>query len=360
MMKSRLIGFFSIFGFVFCACTLAAEPAAVDVIEKENEASFPSVRVVTLKPEQRTIPIKTSGRIRYGEVRALSFKVAGYVQSLEVNEGEFVKAGVLLARLDPMEVNARLSQIKSLVDKRSADLKRLKSLKAQNLVSDDALESAEQAHAAAVSNWKIAKYDQKHAAIYAPKDSVVVRRPIDPGEYVKGGQTVLELAPVDTGWVVRFGLSDRDLVRLKVGDSATVLLDAWEDLAIKAEVTEIGTQADQQLGTFDVEVKLAAVPVSIRDGFFARVALRPESNRAHYFLPLESVVGMTGREADVMVVDLDGIVSRRTVKPRYLLGDEIAVEKGFEPGDKLVIEGGAWLRHGDRVNIVTDFKLAGR
>ena len=359
-MKPILIGLLSIFWIAYDIVVVANETTEIKAPAKNSETNLASVRVIVPKPEKRTIPINASGRIRHGEVRALSFKVPGYVQSLEIGEGELVKSGELLARLDPVEVNARLSQTKSLVNKRSADLKRLRLLKAQNLISDDALESAEQAHAEAISSWKIAKYDQKHAEIYAPKDSIVVRRPIDPGEYVKGGQTVLELAPADSGWVVRFGLSDRNLVRLKLGDSATVLLDAWDDLKIDARVTEIGTQADKQLGTFEIEVELADVPVSIRDGFFARVELLPESKREHYFIPIESLVGVARGKADVMVIDPDGFVRRRTLKTSYLLGDEIAVEEGFKVGDQLVIEGGAWLRNGDSVNIVTDFKLADR
>ncbi len=318
------------------------------------------VRVMTAEPELRPVPIRTSGRVRYGEVRSLSFKVSGYISELSVNEGDAVRKGELLASLDPAEVEARMARAGAVSDKYRADVKRLRALHRRSLVSADALEQAERGLAEAQAEWEIARHNLRHARITAPTDGIVVSRPLDRGEYAGSGQTVLEIAPRQSGWVIRFGLADRDLVRLQIGDPARVVLDAWDGLLVDGEITELGTRADGALGVFEVEVRLSEPPRALRDGFFARVSLIPVPRRPYVFLPLTALTSVADRRAEVMVVGADNRAERRSVRVQHLLSEEVAVAEGLQEGDRVVVEGGAWLQVGEPLQPVTGYKLAVR
>ena len=102
------------------------------VKESTKLPSIKKAKVTQLKPSQDPLPIYASGKLKALENIKLSFKIGGFIKTLNVQEGQFVKKGQLLSRLDLSEINAQVSQASANVEKLKRDLARFKRLLADS------------------------------------------------------------------------------------------------------------------------------------------------------------------------------------------------------------------------------------
>src|SRR5690606_10473773 len=98
--------------------------------------------------------------------------------------------------------------------------------------------------AVAAATLQEVQFNRDHATINAPDDGVVLRKFAEERELVQTGEPVLLMGPRSGGYIVRTGLSDRDVVKLRLGDPATISLDAWPGRILKGKVVEIPGAAD--------------------------------------------------------------------------------------------------------------------
>ena len=172
-------------------------------------------------------PVQTSGVITTRDELPLSFKVAGFVRRISVEEGEAVQAGQQLATLELAEVDAQLEQARQLADKASRDLARGEKLRADEVISQEELEALRTQAAVARAALDGAEFNRNFSTIVAARPGLVLRKLVEEREFVQPGQPVLVLGPRAGGYVVRAAVSDRDVVRLRLGDPAVVTADAY-------------------------------------------------------------------------------------------------------------------------------------
>jgi pyruvate/2-oxoglutarate dehydrogenase complex dihydrolipoamide acyltransferase (E2) component len=201
----------------------------------------------------------------------LSFKIAGIVRRIGVNEGEAVRAGQELAILELTEVDAQLEQARQLADKAERDLTRSMKLRADEVISEEELEAIRTQAAVARAGLRAAEFNRNFSTIVAARDGIVLRKLVEDREFVQPGQAVLVVGPKAGGYIVRAALSDRDVVRLRLGDPATVATDAFPGQAFQGKVTVLPGAADSATGLFDIEVELAPAPVRLVSGLSARL-----------------------------------------------------------------------------------------
>src|SRR6266545_3415151 len=191
-------------------------------------------------------------------VIALGFKIGGVIARVLVDPGTSVTAGDTLAALDLSEIDAAVARAQSAAENSDRDLARAKRLYSDSVVTLAQLQDAETGATAAQSDLETARFNRRYALIVAPASGVILRRDKEPGELVAPGAPVLVLGSSARGAVLRAGLADRDVVRVRLGDSAIVRFDALPDRQIAARVSEIAAAADPMTGTYRVEVRLPA------------------------------------------------------------------------------------------------------
>jgi membrane fusion protein, multidrug efflux system len=311
-----------------------------------------SVRVTDVTEEDVTTSIVATGTLGPKEEIALAFKVGGVVADIEVDAGAQARAGQTLARLDTREIDAAVTRARSASQKAERDVARAKRLYADSVVTLVQYQDAETAAEVARADLEAAEFNRRYATIVAPGAGVILRRSAEPGELVSPGTEILALGSRRRGSVVRVGLPDRDALRVRKGDSATVRFDAVPDRGFRGIVSEIGAAAQAGTGTYAVEMAVAGVS-DLAAGLVGHVEIHPASVMRAAMVPIEALLEADGDAATVFVLNGDATRAvRRRVTIGTLMGDRVAVLNGLDAGARVVIAGAAYLDDGVRVRVV--------
>jgi multidrug efflux system membrane fusion protein len=225
-------------------------------------AEVTPVQVAEVTAGPASPPIETTGIIAARDEQRLSFKIGGLVQQVTVREGDTVKRGQLLARLDPTEIAAQVEQARQLADKAARDLARGEALHADQVIPLEQLQNLRTQAEVARAQYQAARFNEQSAVITAPGDGVVLRRQVEERENAAPGQVVLVLGRQDSGYVVRLAVADRHVVRIRRGDVVALTLDAWPEQRFSATVTQIASAADPATGLFAIEAQASATRCS--------------------------------------------------------------------------------------------------
>ena len=335
---------------IFAILTLFAIPMSPLLADS---AGAVAVTVSQVKHEQRSQPIRNSGRISQKNEMRLSFKTSGLIEQIDVDEGDEVRSGQILARLDLEEINAQQERAASNYKNTADDLERFNNLYAKGLVSLQIKQSARAANDSAAAELQIANFNKKLSVIRAPAAGRVLKRFAESSELIQAGQPVLLLASLKQGSVVRLGLIDQDIVKVGVGDPAKIILDAYPGRKFTGNVSEVALGTDSKAGTFEVEVLIDDQGFTLRSGLIARVEITPVSSDLQYFIPIESVSRADNGLATVFVLDeRKKVANEVSVEIVEFLKDEVIVRGSLKASDKVIRLGAPYLSEGSMVAVV--------
>jgi membrane fusion protein, multidrug efflux system len=331
-------------GVIVVACSHRASGTAA--------APVRMVRVAAVTDAALDNTLRAAGLLTPKDEARLSFKVGGLVESISVEEGQSVKAGQVLAVLKPAEIMASLEQARQATAKARRDLDRGRALLADGVATEEQVQDLTTAFKVAGAAQSGAEFNASHARIVASVDGVVLRRLAEPNELVQAGQTVVVLGGANRGWIVRVGLADRDVVRVRVGDSARIEFDAWPGRTFSGRVGNIAAAADAGTGTFTVELQLDAGGARFAQGLVAKVALSPEIMASGNVIPVQALLEANDEEAGVFVLDPAARTVRRVnIQIGRMSQGQIEVTAGLEQGALVVTDGAAFLENGESVRV---------
>ena len=312
------------------------------------------ILVSTEKPEKRTIyeVITSNGKIQPETEVKISADVSGEIVELNVKEGDEVNAGQLLLRIKPdtytsvrdraaAAVNttkanyensvARVTQTEAQFLKTKLNFERSKKLFEQNTISQAEWEAANADYKVAQAEVEASKQSLKSAeynvksseaslkeaqenlyktTVYAPVKGIITRLNVEKGERVVGtemmaGTELLRVADLKR-MEVKVDVNENDIVRVSLGDTALVDVDAYLDQKFKGLVTEIANSANtsgqisaDQVTSFEVKIILIEAsykhlitkdkPYPFRPGMTANVDIQTECKQNVLSIPIESV-----------------------------------------------------------------------
>ncbi len=319
--------------------------------QKENRTE-PRVSVGTMKVNRSAYvePVRCAGRLSTKTESRLSFKTGGIIQRILVDEGQSVRKGQLLAELNPEEIRSRVRQAELVLEKSKRDFRRAENLFRDSVATLEQYENARTALDVAGANERIARFNLRYSAIHAPSDGRILKRLAEANELIASGYPVFLFASTQNEWVVRANLSDRDLIRVGMLDSARIWFDAYGDETFMGMISEIGTSADPYTGTYEIEIRLLRKPPKLVSGFIARIEIFPSLLEDKILIPYEALAEGSGMAGTVYVIS-DGIPRRRKIRVESFTDRGIVVGSGLLEGETLVIEGVQYLREGSRIDI---------
>lgn len=318
--------------------------------QEQPEANVVPVKTAAVKVEELSIPVHTSGRLYPKAMIKLSFKVGGLIDRLYVDEGDTVKKGELLAVLDLSEINARFNQAENGFLKAQRDLKRAENLYKDRAATLEQLQNAKTAFEVAESNLKIATFNLEHSRIKASGKGKILKRFSETGEMTGPGSPIFLFGSTENRWVVKAGVSERDIVRINLKDSASVQFDAYPGKQFDAVATEISESMDPASGTFEVEMAVENEGLKLAAGFVARVRIEPSVTDSYFVIPVDSIVEGEGSEGIVFTVKENKAVKLK-IKVAHIFPETVAVRSGLENIKVVVTSGAAYLTDGSHLTV---------
>jgi RND family efflux transporter MFP subunit len=334
------------------AATVAAACAGGEAETSTGEIAAIPVRVAEAVAGSVAPPIIATGTLGADEELTLGFKIGGVVARITGHPGDRVRAGHTLAILETREIDAAVARATATAEQAGREAARAKRLHEGGVISLRQLEDAETGERIARADLSAVTFDRRFAEIVAPSAGVVLSRHKEPGELASPGEAVLVMASGSRGHVVRVGLSDRDVVRVRTGDAARVRFDAHPDEWFTGRVTEVGGAAHQQTGTYTVEIAVPASPRLV-SGLIGTVEIAASSGERQLLVPVGALLEADGDRALVFTLGPDRrTVMRRQVRLTRVLGDQVAIAAGLDSGDVVITEGAAYLRDESLVEVV--------
>lgn len=325
------------------ACSSHAQPEA-------HRATPVRVQLAIAGPAKPAIT--TNGIVATKDEMRLSFKVAGVIKKIYVEEGQTVRQGERLAEIELTEINAQVAQVRALTEKAQRDLDRGERLYADQVISLEQLQDLRTQASLQKAQLQGVEFNLGYSVITAPQDGVVLRKLSQERELVPAGQAIVVLGARNRGYVVRAALSDREVVQLKLGDAAAILMDAYPGQAIDGTITEIANAADDKSGMFPVEVRFGSTPVPLASGLVAKLRIWPASSREATltYVPVGAVVEGDHDRASVFVVNGDR-VKRREVRVAFIAPAGVALTSGLQPGEHVVTDGALYLEDQEQIEV---------
>jgi RND family efflux transporter MFP subunit len=361
----------------------AAASAACGRTVAAEKPSRP-VRVETVARTVAAGGLRYSATIQPYEQIPLAFKVSGYVREVQqrpgadgrrrnLQQGDAVTRGMLLARINPADYQERVNQARAQVAEAEAGLARARAdaARAEILYQGKALTRPDYDAAAASLAVAEARADAARAqlesahislrdgALVAPGDGVVLARKVEVGTLAQPGMEAFTLADLTRVKAV-FGVPDHVVQGIAVGAPLRVTSDAFGGAEFPGRVTAVSPSADAQSRVFNVEVTIPNGDRRLKAGMIASVEVAtPERADIAAGAPTVSVAAVvkSSRPGVFAVFVADGPGDTATARAREVTlgrisGNRVAVDAGLAVGDRVIVSGASLLDDGDRVRVI--------
>ncbi len=327
------------------------------VIFGSDKEEIIKVQIEKVKKHDITEVVSATGKIHPTFQVELRPEVTGEIVELPVVEGQRVKKGQLLIRLKPDQYIARKNRAEASYESAKATLKvreatleqvkseyaRVKGLYEKGLASDKDLESAKALYLQSVGqleaqkasvlqaeeNFKDAKVELAKTAIYSPIDGTISVLNVELSERVLGssfsqGTHLMTVADLNN-MEARVDVDENDVVRISVGDTAKVEIDAYGDKQFTGIVYQIGNSAkttgfgsQEEVVNFEVKIKLVNLEEKIRPGMSCDADIQTETKRDVIAVPIQSVTArMPVEEKDDKSVEDDSSKSENEESKKF-------------------------------------------
>ena len=331
------------------ACGDAPEGQAV-----KAEQAVP-VRVAKVEPASHADHVVAYGTVRPDSEAKLSFKIGGLIKNIHVDQGDKITKGQILAELDTREIDSHAARAALAVQKAKRDVDRMAPLAAKGFASTQRMDDARTALDAARAEQRAVEFDRSLAHITASGDGVVLMRHADAREMIGMGTPVLTVSNGNGAYVLKAGLSDRDVARIKIGDAASIHLDAYKGVVLQGSVLRVAASSDPRSGTFETEIAIIEPGRPLTSGFLGEVRIQASiagENAKALRIPARAILEGHGAQAIVFVIDpKTSTAQQKRISVGPLEGEHILVTKGLSIEDFVVTAGAAYLRDGAAVSI---------
>lgn len=321
--------------------------------EESSEIKKIPVKTETIKMIDYTPVITTAGKVYSNSEMKLSFKTGGVIKKVYVEEGKQVNAGQVIASLDLSEIDAQVTQARDAFQKAGRDFERIKNLYEDSVATLEQFQNATTGYSVAKSNLEIAEFNLKYSKITAPAAGKILKKLAEENELVGSGYPVILFGDTGADYLVKIGVTDKDLVKLSAGDAAKIEIDAYPGIIFTGRLTTIGQFADPHSGTYEVEISVDSKDYKLASGFVARVSIFPSVKEKVSMIPADAV-----KEADKktgIVFRLkgnDGSVEQVQVMICGIADNSVLVSSGLNEMDEVITEGAAYLTNRSKVTVI--------
>ncbi|MFO7304035.1 MAG: efflux RND transporter periplasmic adaptor subunit [Gammaproteobacteria bacterium] len=319
-----------------------------NVSEPPLELAAVDIAVAEPRVLSRTIPL--SGSITPLVQATVMAKVSGDVEIVTVREGQDVRAGDVIARIDTRNLRAEYERELAAVEKARAELElaqlhreKNKALLEQRFISQTTYEESESAYAGSVANLKLAEAQARlaqialeDAIIRAPFDGTVARRLVEPGEKVSPDSAIVTLVDLREVWLTA-AVPAVEIPAVAVGQRARFKVSGFGDRVFEGVVQRINPVAEEGSRAVKIYISVPNPDRALKGGMFAQGTLELASSAPVLAIP-QRALRYGGNEPFVYTLE-DGKIIRRPVQIGARAEDEGYAEivSGLVAGERVIV-----------------------
>ncbi|HUP22676.1 MAG TPA: efflux RND transporter periplasmic adaptor subunit [Thermoanaerobaculia bacterium] len=279
--------------------------------------------------------LQTTGTLEAEQEVDVVARIAGPIVELRVEEGDRVRAGGLLARIDDRELRAQLEILRVAVDEARANHERAQASFEAQIISKETLDQTSARFESATAQIRGTEIQLGYTQVLAPFDGLVIERAVKLQEFVQNGVRLFRVSDFDP-LLCPVQIPEKDLGRIRLGQSAYLTVEAFPGDRFAASVLRINPVVERGSGT--VKVTLAVRGEGrLRPGMFASVHLRTDIHQDAVVIPKRALV--LESIGDTVYVLEDGVARRREVSLGYDEADLVEVISGLQPGERVIVVG---------------------
>ncbi|MBC8050348.1 MAG: efflux RND transporter periplasmic adaptor subunit [Chitinophagales bacterium] len=308
------------------------------------------VEVALARKGTSTDDLWSVGSLRSDESVQVSSEVTGRIADISFREGEQVKTGAVLIKLDDALANAEVADTKARVDLAQSNFDRAQSLSKSGSGTEKAFDEATSALATAKATLQLAETRLSKLSITAPFDGRVGLRDISVGAYATPGAAIVNLEKIDV-LKLDFRLPETVLTQVSNGQMVELTVDAFPGRIFTGEVYAIDPQVDVNGRSLRIRARISNADLALRPGLFVRVIIKGLQEREVVRVP-ESAVVPAGNDKIVY-----SIVGGKAKENKVTLGrrraGEVEILSGVEDGIQVITAGQTRLRDGAPVDVTS-------
>ncbi len=339
------------------ACDNGSANTAGTDKKKDKEETLP-VPVEVMTPFRGDVFAMYSGTasLETEEEALIVAKVGGEVTELLVEEGDRVKAGDILARLDGDRLRLEMQRALANLKKLEQEYDRNVELHEKGLVSAGAFEGIKYELDSLKAAYNLARLEYSYTDIRAPINGVISERFIKVGNTISANDPAFQITDMDPLLSYLF-VPEKEFRRLKSGQSARMTVDAIPDEIFDASILRISPVVDPETGTFKVTLAVSDPSERLKPGMFGRFQIVFDRRENVLLVPRMAVLEDETKKS-VFIVE-DGLAKRRTVQTGYSMGENIEVTQGLAGDETVITLGQTGLKDGAEVTVVAGKPAAG-
>jgi len=323
-----------------------ASAASATEGKPEKTSEIQRVKTTTFYADDVNQEVKVYGRTEPNRITTLRSEVNGQVLEILVAEGQAVKSGQPLVRLDENDLRMQLASVKATLNQAEIELKGARSLGKQGFQSEVAQAQAEASLASAKAQQAALALSLENTVIKAPFDGVMDTQQIEVGDYLREGDaigTIVDLNPL----VIKADITETHVQHLSLGQHANGRLISGQEL--QGELRYISSFSEQGTNTFRVEVAVHNPDNNLRAGMSTELVIPLQQTLAIKITPAVLALDEKGN-LGVKIVEQD-IVHFVPIEMVKSDGEGVWLS-GLGREADIITLGQGFVREGDRVEVV--------
>ena len=273
-------------------------------------------------------------------------KVKGDLVEIMVEEGDRVKAGQVLARLDGERLKLAMERAGAEYQRARKEYARNQNLLELDLVAPGTFENLRFEAEALKAAYEIARLNYGYTRIKAPIAGVIAERLVKTGNHLQVNQRLFVITD-PSQLMLELYVPQQNMGRFSVGQTADIRADALPAEVFEAAIERISPRIDQKTGTFRVTLRILDQSGVLRPGMFARVAVVYDVHNDAVMVPVEAILD-EDIEKSLYVIE-DGVARRRIIETGITDRDMVEILEGISDSDTVVVVGQGGLRDGTLV-----------
>ena len=318
---------------------------------EEEEEVIPSVPVEAAYVTKGNISAFFTGTasLEAEEEASVATKTSGVVTKIYVEEGDFVRAGQALAKLDGERLALELARTEVSLNNLKREYERNDDLYSKQLISVEEYERVKSEYETQKAAYDLAKLELDYTTVRAPISGIISQRFIKVGNTLQMNEPTFMISDFDPLLAIMY-VPERELGKLKKNQSAILSVDALQGSVFSGKIERISPIVDATTGTFKVTIEVQDESRVLKPGMFGRVQIIYDTHQDVQLVPKEAIIEEDDRTS-VFVIQ-DTIAVRVHIERGYTDSDHVEILSGIEEGDRIITAGQGSLRDSSKVEVI--------